>query len=532
MSVLHRNILVVTVVIILGLLAGSSLFAGQYLLAGDTFPLGTFVAGQDLSGITRDEAIRLMSEQTNGFALVEYSFTAPGFTYSIKAGDLGAKLQVARFVDQVMEQEGSRSLWKRITNRERRHYPIRIPIEYDRDKYNQAMAYIMGSIKDPVKISRVKWDARGNPILIPGQDGFRIDPEATFKSLPMHYTGDNKITANLVADFESVSVNPADIKDLVELGSFTTYFDVNNINRSSNLRIAASALNGAVVPPGQEFSFNTAVGPREFSTGYKEAMVILQNEFKPGIGGGICQVSSTLYNAVLLANLPVVERHNHSVAVAYVPTGTDATVTYQAKDLRFRNDTASPICIRTNVQGGKLTVQIFGKRSGPAVKVKIERDVFGVTDFKEIRKGDPELPLGEEKVDHEGVKGYLVRTYRTVYEQGRLVKRELMSSDVYKPLDRLVFVGTKLPLPINQIPDLPPQEIPANPENPAVDPGNHDNSEDPGTDPQPDYPETPGTNHDGTPGAEDPVIDPHNSADSPAQADLPGVPAGKDGNQG
>ena len=86
-------------------------------------------------------------------------------------------------------------------------------------------------------------------------------------------------------------------------------------------------------------------------------MIILQNEFKPGIGG-ICQVSSTLYNAALLANLPIVERHNHSVAVDYVPVGTDATVTYGEADLRFKNDTDSPIIIKTGVQGGKLTVQL------------------------------------------------------------------------------------------------------------------------------------------------------------------------------
>lgn len=486
-SVLRRNILIFAAVIILGVVAGSSLYASQYLLAGDVFPQGTFVAGHDWSGLTRDEAIRLIGEQAADFALIEYSFTAPGVAHSIKAGDLGAEHQAARFVDQVMEQERSRGLWKQIYNYERRDYPIRIPIEYNREKYDRFMFDIMGSLKDPVRISRVKWDAGGNPVLIPGQDGLRIDPEATFKSLPMFYTGEKKITVSIAADYESVNVNPADVMDLTELGIFSTYFNANNVNRSSNLRIAASALDGAVVPPGREFSFNIAVGPREFSTGYKEAMIILQNEFKPGIGGGICQVSSTLYNAVLLANLPVVERHNHSVAVAYVPTGTDATVTYQAKDFRFKNDTASPICIKTTVQGGKLTVQIFGNRS-PAVKVKLEREVFGVTDFKEIRKDDPEMALGEERVDHEGVKGYYVRAYRVVYnEEGQLIKRELLSSDVYKPLDKLIFVGSKLPPPINTIPEYPSPGIPADPQDPGTDPvtdpGEADEPEDPVTDP-------------------------------------------------
>lgn len=461
MSGLQRKILIFALVVVLGLAAGTSLFASQCLLAGDAFPRGTFVGGRDVSELTKDEATRLIAPQTGTFANSEYRFIAHDFTYSVKARDLGADLDVTKFLDQVMEQERKRGLWEQIHNHERRDYPLRVPIEYDQERYDQIMAEISGLLERPVKICRVKWDAGGNPILVPGQDGVRIDREATYKSLPLFSKGEKTITANLEADFESVNVSPGDIQNQVVLGSFTTYFSVANINRSSNLRIAASALNGAVVPPGQEFSFNVAVGPREFSTGYKEAMIILQNEFKPGVGGGICQVSSTLYNAILLANLPVVERHNHSVAVAYAQPGTDATVAYQAKDLRFRNDTGGPICIKTVIQGGKLTIQVLGKRHGPVVKVKIEREVFEVTDFKEIRKGDPELLLGQERVDHEGVKGYRVRTYRVVYDdQGQLFKRDRLSSDVYKPLDKLIFVGTKVEGPIDPAPEPPPDMIP------------------------------------------------------------------------
>ncbi len=514
MSVWYRNVPIISAAIILGIVAGSMLFASQYLLAGDAFPRGTFVAEQDLSGLGRDEAVSLISDQTDDFGAVEYVFTdsrTSQMTYSIKAEDLGAKLQVARFVNEIMEQEGRRGLWGRIRYQQRRDYPLKIPIEYDREKFNQFMSHIIDSMKEPVRISRVKWDENGKPILVPGQSGFRVDPEATFKSLPMYYTGEEKITARLVVDYESVSVDPAGINNLVELATFSTYFNTQNINRSSNLRIAASTLNGAVIPPGQEFSFNTAVGPREFSTGYKEALIILQNEFKPGIGGGICQVSSTLYNAVLLANLPILERHNHSVAVDYVPVGTDATVTYGGKDLRFKNDTDGPIVVKTIVQGGKLTVQLLGKRSGPAVKVKIEREIIGVTDFKEIRKDDPELLLGEEKVDHEGTKGYRVRTYRTVYdEKGQLLKRELLSTDVYQPLHKLILVGTKLPINPEQEPpaqEIPDPTIPGEPGTEPVEP----TPEEPVTDPAEPEPSDPGAGPGESVDPEEPTANPEQS---------------------
>ncbi len=488
MSVVRRKILI-SALIVLGLIAGTLFLACQYLLARDSFPQGTVVAGQDVSGLSRDEAARSVVSQLAIFSNKEYRFCVHDLTYAAKAWELGADLEVTGFLDQVMEQERKRGLWEQIRNHERRDYPLKVPIVYDRDKYDQTMARMSELLERPTKICRVEWDAYGNPILVPGQDGVRIDREATFKALPRFFQGEETIVASLVTEFESVNIKPEDIQNLVELGSFTTAFNVNNVNRSSNLRIAASTLYGAVIPSDKEFSFNVAVGPREFSTGYKEAMVILQSEFKPGVGGGICQVSSTLYNAVVLANLPVVERHNHSVAVTYVVPGMDATVTYDSKDLRFRNDTGSPLCIKTAVEGGRLTVSILGKPSEPAVKVKTEREVLEVINYKEIRKQDPGLLLGRERVDHQGVKGYRVRTYKLLYnDQGKLLKRELISTDYYKPLNKLVFVGTKVDGSI-ELPSDKPSEVDPDPADPNSDPGlpegddeseNQPSEEDPG----------------------------------------------------
>ena len=205
----------------------------------------------------------MISGQTDGFGEVEYVFTASpasDMTYTIKAETWG-QTPGGHVCGSNHGTGRTTGLWARIRHHQRRDYPLRIPIEYDREKYDQFMSHIMDSMEDPVKISRVKWDENGNPILVPGQSGFRVDPEATFKSLPMYYTGEKKITAPLVVGYESVSVDPSGIDNLVELSTFSTYFNTQNINRSSNLRIAASTLNGAVIPPGQEFSFNTAVGP-------------------------------------------------------------------------------------------------------------------------------------------------------------------------------------------------------------------------------------------------------------------------------
>jgi len=446
------------------------LFASQYLLGEESFPQGTWVAGEDLSGLTREQAAQALASRTEGFADAEYRFILKESVSTVRAQDLGARLDLDSFLDGIMQREKQRGVWERLNHHQPRHYALQVPIVYDQKLCAQAVERLAKSLNRPVKICRVRWDAQGVPTLVPGHDGVRVDQAATIKSLPTAFSGDKSMAVKLAAKVEPVGVDAADLKDQVVLGQFTTFFSPTNVNRSSNLRIAASALNGAVVPAGQEFSFNVAVGPRELSTGYKEALIILKNEFTPGVGGGICQVSSTLYNACLLANLPIVERHNHSVAVPYALPGTDATVTYKSKDFRFRNDTGKPVCIRAFMHGSSLTVQILGQRREAPVNVKIERQVIGVTDFKEIRKADPELALGQERVDHEGVKGCRVVVYRAVYDQdGQLLSRERLSADTYKPLDKLVFIGTKVDgTPIPEPPPVTPD--PTQPPNPNAPP--------------------------------------------------------------
>ncbi len=145
------------------------------------------------------------------------------------------------------------------------------------------------------------------------------------------------------------------------LAGYTTYFNTGNTNRSTNLRLAAKAINGTVISPGKSFSFNGVVGPRTTQKGYKEAIIFSGGKEIDGIGGGICQVSSTLYNAVLKTSLKVTERHTHSLPVAYVPKGKDATVAYGALDFKFQNNRAYPVTVKAYTNGGSLTVEIWGK---------------------------------------------------------------------------------------------------------------------------------------------------------------------------
>lgn len=142
------------------------------------------------------------------------------------------------------------------------------------------------------------------------------------------------------------------------MSQYTTYFNSGNKNRTTNIYQSSAYINGLIIPPGQTFSFNKIVGPRSASTGYKKAIIFFKNEKTEDYGGGICQVSSTIYNAVYRSKLTVLQRKSHSLDITYVPKGMDATVSYGYIDFVFKNNKPYPILLNSEPQGNRLTVKI------------------------------------------------------------------------------------------------------------------------------------------------------------------------------
>ncbi|EGW40357.1 VanW family protein [Desulfosporosinus sp. OT] len=224
------------------------------------------------------------------------------------------------------------------------------------------------------------------------------------------------------------------------IGEYTTKFSVNEKNRSANLTVAAKAIDRKILRPGETFSFNDTVGPREPSTGYKDAYIIINGEYVKGTGGGICQVSSTLYNAVLLSNLGVVERAPHEVAVSYVPAGQDATVNYPNTDFKFKNDTTSLVYIRADVKPGALTLRIWGKKTDKSVR--IERQVVKTIAYKTERRLDSKLPAGRTIQEQFGSKGIIVNTWKIIRDASGTETKQFLGRDSYAPANRILRVGS------------------------------------------------------------------------------------------
>ena len=233
---------------------------------------------------------------------------------------------------------------------------------------------------------------------------------------------------------------------IVLRAEFSTDYSKSSAERKNNIMLAAKSLDKTLVDAKKEFSFNHTVGERTTRRGYKSAKIIVGGEFIDGVGGGVCQVSSTLYNAVLLAGLPVSEFHPHSLKVSYVAPSFDAMVNSGWADLKFINDTDNPIIIRTAADGNKLTVKIYGeKRQFDYERKSVvtgsieppEREVFIDNDRKY-----PDLYEGESMILTYPKSGTASEGYLLIKKDGKIIERKKLRKDKYSPTREKVIIGT------------------------------------------------------------------------------------------
>lgn len=228
-----------------------------------------------------------------------------------------------------------------------------------------------------------------------------------------------------------------------KLATFTTRYDVSNKDRTVNLELACQKINEKVVSPGEVFSYNKTLGARTVAAGYKNAKVYSNGEVVDGIGGGICQISSTLYNSVLLANLEIVERRNHQFVTSYLPAGRDATVVYGMTDFQFKNTRKYPIRIVASAQNGIATVSIYGLKEENEYTFTFNTKTIASIPFTVKYVEDNTLPVGTEKIKQKGANGLKTETYITKMLNGKVVSTTLLSKDTYDAMNKIVLKGTK-----------------------------------------------------------------------------------------
>lgn len=226
------------------------------------------------------------------------------------------------------------------------------------------------------------------------------------------------------------------------LATFSTNYQASKVGRTTNLKLAASKINGTVLLPGEEFSYNKTVGERTIAAGFKSAPIFSAGKVVDGLGGGICQISSTLYNSVVMANLDITERRNHQFVTSYVKAGADATVVWGSQDFKFKNTRKYPIRITASVEGGVATVQVWGVKEEVEYDISIETKKTATISYKTQYVQDPKLPVGEQKVTQPGSNGSKVEAYKVTKLNGEVISRTLLSKDTYNAMTKIINVGT------------------------------------------------------------------------------------------
>lgn len=445
-TVLQRKKRMVAGAIIALLLAGLSIFLVS-TLTQETIYKGVRVDDLDVSGSTPDEAVtlvqNLLNEQIVGQKLVlKYG----GLEWAYPLDDIGFRFLVEEAVGKAFSLGREGNLFQRL--RMIAHLGIygqyiRSSCDFDRDRLQSLLKKIKGEVDREPQNAQVSYT---NGKIQKKKDvwGSFLDIDMNIKLVENNLEGRNFDDIGLDVKGVVPLIRFEDVEPIESIvASFHTRFNPGDADRSHNIRLACSRINGKVLLPMDIFSMNRVLGPRTLENGYRNAPVIYKNELIQGPGGGVCQVTTTLYNSVLQAKLSVLERTHHSMPLGYVQPGQDATIAEGSIDFKFQNRADTAVCIAADVKGDTIRIRILGKKSAEKTVVKlVPRIIAEYPPDKEEVIVDDTLPDGEVVVDRQAKPGLRVVLYRETYSaDGHLIESEKISEDYYRPVKGRIKVN-------------------------------------------------------------------------------------------
>ncbi|MBU5336039.1 VanW family protein [Intestinibacter bartlettii] len=226
------------------------------------------------------------------------------------------------------------------------------------------------------------------------------------------------------------------------LGSYETYFNPKNTNRVTNITVASKSTSNVLIGTNEKFSFNNELSNKNAYSQFKNAPIILNGKPDQGVGGGICQVSTTIYNAALYAGMDIMQITNHSIPSSYIKKGRDATVSEGYIDFAFKNKYDTPILIYNEIYSNKIVSKIYGSNTDKS-NIEIDTEVVKTIENKKIYKNDSKLKKGTKVVEQPGRLGYTVNTFRIYKSNDKIIKKELINTSYYPPCDEIILKGTR-----------------------------------------------------------------------------------------
>lgn len=428
----------------------------------DVITKGVYIDSVDISGMTKEEANTAVDAYFNGLKDKTITVNVDTNKESVKVGALGYDYEENNYIDQALQIGKSGNLIKRYkelkdTAEGKLIYNLEVKID---DKK------IKKFVKDKLTSYNVKAvDAtvtRKNGQFVYTDDvvGMKVNASKTLEQIKSGVMDqwnkeDIMIEASVDKDL------PKFTREMVEkcntlLGTYYTTYTTSSSNRAGNLANGAKLINNTVLYPGDVFSAYEKLTPFTTANGYYEAGAYNNGMLVDSIGGGACQVTTTLYNAILLSELEVVERAAHSMTISYVDLSRDAAIAGTWKDLKFKNNTEAPIIVEAYTQGRTITFNIWGNETRDKKNRKIEFKTVVISQKapgKDVVKEDPKQPVGFQEVTQSSHTGYVAELYKIVYENGKEVSRERVNKSVYNASPRYITVGTKVEEPKKEEPE-------------------------------------------------------------------------------
>ncbi len=419
-------------------------------LGVDTIYNGITVNGRNVGGMTKEEAADYLQGSINSSLSSKIiTVTNGNERYNISFEDVGAQYDVDEAADSAYKAAREGTLKERYTLYEdirENGLDIKAATVYNEEKLSAKMDELDGLITREAKDSSMTRE-NGRFVITEEEKGYELDTAKTRADIEKLLENGETGTVEAYCTETEPNVTKEENEMSTDLlGTFyTEYSGGPNLGRNINLVVGCNNINGTIVKPGEIFSMNESLGPQTYANGYRNAAVIVNGKLEDGLAGGVCQITTTLYNAVVKAELEIVERKNHSLAVGYVPLGHDAAIAGDYTDFKFKNNTEYPVYVEAYASDGKLVASIYGHETRSLGRtVELETVYIGsIPKPPEKVTEDPELPEGERIVTYNGKVGHKVSTYKKVSENGELISREWFSDSTYKAVADEVTVGTK-----------------------------------------------------------------------------------------
>lgn len=429
------GIIVATIVLFVGIIYSQ--------ISGNKIAKNTYVNEICVGNLSKEEAKKVLEKEIK-LENIELAYLEE--KWDIKSSDINAKYNFDKTVEEAYSMNRGNNIFDNLTKTIKTNFGtknlVSMYVEYDKEKLKEKIEEIKKSID--VEVKNATLDISGNSINInEDSKGIEVNVEESLKDIDKKLKEGN-VKTELVVD----EINPSITKDELSsvdtvLGRYTTQIKASSAGRISNIKNAAAKMNNHLLMPGEKFSYVTVTGPYTRNNGYQDAPVIVEGELQSGVGGGVCQLSSTIYNSVLYAGLEIVELKNHSIPSTYVPKGRDATVTDSGIDFVFKNNLSEPVYIKSYVAGSTIVTEIYGS-SKDKQNIEIVTNTDGVSSSPVKKVDDPTIEKGKEKVLEKGRDAYTVSTYRIYKDSnGKVIEKEKIYTSYYPKKQTVIAVGTK-----------------------------------------------------------------------------------------